>query len=74
MRWQFDEVLAWAEGDGDALQYDAQAAELVRQRIATLVADLEYRGVEHVETRTQIRRRNVSVLRPADRRVELRIC
>ncbi len=73
VRWQFDEVLAWAEGEGDSLQFDAQAAELVRQRTATLVAYLEYRGVRRVETRVQIRRRNVPVLRPTDRRIELRI-
>ncbi len=71
--WQFDEALAWAEGDGDALRFDAEAVDLARRRAAALVAYLDYRGVRRVETRTQARRRNVAVLRPAERRVELRI-
>ena len=71
--WQFDEIRAWAEGDGDQPRFDAEALDLARCRAAALVAYLEYRGVYRVQTRIQARRRNVPVLRPAERRIELRI-
>lgn len=77
--WQFDEVLVTAEGIGDRPVFEADAIELSRQRVQALVAYLEFCGVGAVEVRVTERARGLvdargaAQLRPAERRVELRL-
>lgn len=77
--WQFDEVLLTAEGIGDRPLFDTDAVELSRQRVQALVGYLEFCGVVSVEVRVTERGRGLvdargaARLRPAERRVELRL-
>ena len=79
MLWQFDEILVWAVAGADHVRFEADAVELSRLRVATIVSYLEFRSIHDVDVRVQLRNRGLvdargaASLRPAERRLEIRI-